>query len=64
MQEYQTYHYIFQNMPSKREVNKIMGQNILKCAINFWGFLIQYDPSDGNNIGSFNASLMFKLCEN
>ena len=33
MQEYQTYQYIFQNLPRKFEVKKIIGQNILKCAI-------------------------------
>ena len=33
MQEYQIYHYIFQKLPSNREVNKIFSENILKCAI-------------------------------
>ena len=33
MKEYQTYHYKIQNIWSKPEVNKIMGQNILKCVI-------------------------------
>ena len=33
MKEYQTYHYISQNLPSKLEVNKITNQKPLKCAI-------------------------------
>ena len=33
MQEHLIYHYIFQNLPRQCGINKIMGQNILKCAI-------------------------------
>ena len=33
MKEYHTYHVIFQKLPSKREVKKSMGQNILKFEI-------------------------------
>ena len=33
MQNYQTYHYIFQNLTGECEVNKIMGQKTLKYVI-------------------------------